>query len=614
MELQRKNTLLWWLFLVALVVLTVTLGALQYKWIGEVSTAERARLQTSLESSLRRLSLDLNTELTNGFRAIMPATNAEQARPVERYAERFLHWRETNQYGRLFRRIIIAQDNSAGEWSLTMVDRDKNSISPLEWPSGWGKLRERISRHQGDQETVSRRLRFVGPVYDSVNQLVAVPLMIWGQEDVEPRFRQGPPEPFHWVIAELDMDYLRADVLPALVQRHLGVKDANIYQLKLTPRDDPERLLFSTESKPMGEKADASVNLLEVYWEQLFRRWEPLRLGPGREGAFFERGMLLSKGLPPPGPGSGGPRGGQKGPFGIERGHWTLSVRHNAGSLEAAVQEARWRNLAVTGALVLLILTAAGALVILARRAHRLAQLQMNFVAGVSHELRTPLTVIHMASHNLSSGLVKPDQIKRYGALIKEKSERLNEMIEQTLSFASAKAGRVVGERRLVALEPVIEDALEASAHALEQSNCTVETKIAEGLPAVQADSKALSHAIQNLIRNAAKHGNAGDWIGIAANVVPNGRTPTVEIQVEDRGAGIPAGELKYIFDPFYRGKRATDEQVEGTGLGLNLVKKIIEAHQGTISVESQVNHGTRFVIHLPGSWEQTDESADPFS
>lgn len=612
MELQRKNTLLWWMFLVALVVLTVTLGALQYRWIGEVSTAERVRMQSSLESSLRRLSLDLNTELTNGLLAIMPASEDEKARPVERYAERFLHWRESSQYGRLFRRIIIAQEDESGEWSLKMVDRDKNLISSFDWPSDWSALRQRISA------MASRRPRF-GPAYDYQHQLIAIPLMIWQSERDEPGFSR--PEPFHWMIAELDMDYLRADVLPGLVQRHLGVKDANAYHVQVTPRDDPDRVLFATESKAIGT-ADASVNLMEVYWEQLFRRWEPPR-GPGGDRAFFERRGGPQGGMRPPprgekgpGPGGPGPPRGQKGgpPPGIERGNWTLSVRHNAGSLEAAVQQARRRNLAVTGALVLLILTAAGFLVTLARRAHRLAQLQMNFVAGVSHELRTPLTVIHMASHNLSSGLVKPEQIKRYGALIKEKSERLNEMIEQTLSFASAKAGRVVGERKLVALEPVIDDALEASAHALEVAHCTVETKIAEGLPAVQADSKALSHALQNLIRNAAKHGNAGDWIGIVANVVPNGRTPTVEIQVEDRGAGIPPSELKYIFDPFYRGKRATEEQVEGTGLGLNLVKRIIEAHQGTISVESKVNHGTRFVIHLPGSWEQTDEPADPFS
>jgi len=608
MEPQRKNTLLWWLFLVALVVLTVTLGALQYRWIGEVSSADRARLQSSLESSLRRLSLDLNTELTNGVRAIMPATDDEKARPVERYAERFLHWRESSQYGRLFRRIVIAREDEASGWELKSVDRDKNLISVLEWPKEWQRLHDRIS------VSATRRPRF-GVAYDAANQLIAVPLMIWmPREGDEQGFER--PEPYHWMIGELDVDYLRADVIPALVQRHLGVQEANAYHVQVTPRDDHDRILFSTESQPMGERADASVNLLEVFWEQLFPRWEPPRTaGDGRP--FFER-------RPPPNRGDakgfgrgGGMKMGMKGPGpppGMERGFWTLSVRHNLGSLEAAVQQARWRNLAVTGALVLLILIAAGALVTLARRAHRLAQLQMNFVAGVSHELRTPLTVINMAAHNLSSGLVKPEQMKRYGALIKEKSDRLNEMIEQTLSFASAKAGRVVGERRLVALEPVIEDALEASSHAVEQAHCTIETKIASNLPAVQADSKALSHAIQNLIRNAAKHGSAGDWIGVNATLVPNGRTPTVEIQVEDRGVGIPAGELKYIFDPFYRGKRATEQQVEGTGLGLNLVKRIIEAHQGTISVESQVNHGTRFVIHLPGSWEQTDEPADPFS
>jgi signal transduction histidine kinase len=621
MELHKKNTLLWVLFLVALVGLTVTLGALQYRWIGEVSVAERARLQSGLESSLRRLSLDLNNELTTGIQAIMPPGPDQSARPVERYAERFLHFRESTQYGRLFRRIIIAKEDADDKWSLQIVDRDKNTISPTDWPSGWEHLRTRISafREQDNADRgEQRRPRFFGPTYDAAHQLIAVPLMVWETTDSEPGFGRPPPEPYHWMIAELDMDFVRSEVLPGLVNRHLGVKDSPHYQLQLTPRDAPDQILFSTHSTPIGDTADASVNTLEVYWDQLFRRWEP-QGAFGRGGPGFERGFSPQRGGPPPlrekGWGKGkGPGGRGGGPFGTDRGNWTFSVRHSAGSLEAAVEQTRRRNLAVTGALVLLILAAAGALVVLARRAHWLAQLQMNFVAGVSHELRTPLTVITMAAHNLSSGLVKPDQMKRYGTLIKEKSERLNEMIEQTLRFASAKAGRVVGERKLVPLEPVIEDALEASAHAVDQSHCTVETTIADGLPAVNADSKALSHALQNLIRNAAKHGRGGDWIGVAAKVVPNGRTPTVEIQVEDHGAGIPQDELKYIFDPFYRGKRAMEDQVEGTGLGLSLVKKIIEAHQGTISVESQVNRGTRFVIHLPGSWEQTDEPADPFS
>ena len=113
----------------------------------------------------------------------------------------------------------------------------------------------------------------------------------------------------------------------------------------------------------------------------------------------------------------------------------------------------------------------------------------------------------------------------------------------------------------------------------------------------------ALKQALQNLLHNAAKYG-AGDthWVGVTAARTGDEAKPVVEIRVADRGPGIPADEQRQIFEPFFRGRRALQDQIHGTGLGLNLAKRIIEAHGGSIQVKSAAMKGAEFIVCLPAA------------
>jgi signal transduction histidine kinase len=110
-----------------------------------------------------------------------------------------------------------------------------------------------------------------------------------------------------------------------------------------------------------------------------------------------------------------------------------------------------------------------------------------------------------------------------------------------------------------------------------------------------------MQHALQNLFENALKYGTPTDnWIGVTAAVIKNGGGPSVEIRIADRGIGIPESEREYIFNPFFRGQRAVKDQIHGTGLGLSLVKKIIEAHGGTVTAQNREEHGAEFIVTIP--------------
>jgi signal transduction histidine kinase len=281
------------------------------------------------------------------------------------------------------------------------------------------------------------------------------------------------------------------------------------------------------------------------------------------------------------------------------------------------VASTRHRDLAISAAILLLLLVTGAALAQFSRRAQQLAQVEMEFVAGVSHELRTPLTVIRTAAFNLRGKVaLNPPQVERYGALIQQESERLGAIVEQVLRFASAKAGRVVQERQPVSVSGLIEETLQSNKGMLEDALCEVETRVEPGLPPISGDSLALRHALQNLLANAAKYGGAGKQsVAISARTVPgaNGsKAQQIEIRVADHGSGIPPEEQKHVFDAFFRGRKAVQDQIHGTGLGLHLVKKIVEAHGGSVSLESEPGAGSTFIVRIPAAPRKHQDELAP--
>lgn len=563
-----------------MLILCGVLGALQYAWIGEVSVAEQERLRENLRENLVRLSDAFNNEITRAVVSLVPPWpfNPDEV-PEQEYAARYAELKSSGHRPELIAAfaLVYPRDDAI---VFKKYNAELGGFEAAEWPEAWKPLQAMLQARITSGPGFERR----GPPPE-LGYVVEIPHILRGPgiPGLPPLAR--PRREIAWLIVELNSAYVRDKMLPEFISRYLGANGGLPYKVEVINR--AKERIYPAEGAPLGSMVDASIDVFEVRFDQLFRRQGP----PGiREGG---RGRGL--------------RG--------DGGRWEMRVRHQEGSLQAVVDRTRVRNLAVTAGILLLMLATVGALVRFTRRAQHLAELEMNFVAGVSHELRTPLTVIRTAAYNLRGKLAhNPAQVERYGALIQGESERLTDLVEEVLRFARAKSGQVLEKVQPVAVEQVIRDGIEASKAVVDAARCTIDTEIETGLPGIAGDATALKHALQNLLSNAAKYGAEGSyWIGVSAKPVRMNGGEGVEICVADKGPGIPEAEQASVFDPFYRGRRALQDQIPGTGLGLSLVKGIIEAHGGTISVESQAMTGTRFIIRIPASnvAEQQHECTD---
>ncbi len=574
-----------WASVSLLVLLCGVVAVLQYRWIGEISGAERQRLREQLQTKLAAVRRDFSNELSESCAAMVPDTALiEHAGREAAYAIQYPKWKQT--HAAMFRRIALAVPRG-GALAFYDLDLQSGRLSPADWPAGWDSIRERLAA------------RLTGAA--SPPALAPTVLEL-------PRFDSSPGNGLQereWLLFDLDMDYVRRTMIPELLTRYLGDSGKVDFDAEIIAGQAPAQLIYPATSSAngrIGKTADASVTLLDGMDGPGSGRGGPG--GPPPDNGF--------RGAPSPDFRSGNPARGFRGspparfmPRPLLSGPaWLLLVRHKAGSLEALVERARVRNLAISAGLLLLIVATVAMLVRFSRQAQRLAELQMSFVAGVSHELRTPLTVIRTAAFNLRGKLAQqPGQVERYGTLIQDESQKLTALVEQVLEFAEAEAGAAMRQREPVPVAELIEQSLQSSRALTEKAGVVLEKQIAPGLPCILADEMAMRHALQNLIDNALKYGAAGShWVGISARAVADGAAQAVEITVADRGRGIPRDEQKHIFEPFFRGRNAVADQIHGTGLGLDIVRKIVEAHGGSIRVRSTPGQITEFTVRIPAA------------
>ena len=287
---------------------------------------------------------------------------------------------------------------------------------------------------------------------------------------------------------------------------------------------------------------------------------------------------------------------------------FNLSVRLKNLTVEQLARRNFIINLSLWIMMTLFLIAAVALMLRTASREMKLTQMKADFVSNVSHELRTPLASIRVMAELLNLGRVnQPERVREYGAYIESEGRRLTQVINNILDFSRIESGRKLFQFESCDFKEVVGEMLEAFSVHLKQNGFTLSYEAPHNaLPKVVLDPDAIALALTNLLDNAIKY--SGDVKEINVSVTQS--DDFVAVAITDRGVGIAADEQEKIFEKFYRVSTGLVHDVKGSGLGLSLVKHIVVAHQGKITVRSKPGEGATFIIQLPVEDQKSERQA----
>ncbi|MDX6613969.1 MAG: hypothetical protein QOD75_3155 [Blastocatellia bacterium] len=572
----RRN----WLVPACVVVLLVTVlaGLLQFRGINRMSAAVRRQRRGDVERTLRNFRSDFRATLLQPLPFFRPPPVERDDIALESYlVENAKRWRRNSDRPQLLASISIGKQSEQGV-VFRRLPTGADQFKSADWPTEFMGYRQVLEERESSSGNVTPPLSTEAVLtFFQGTAVVIFPIVKGASLIPESQRFTG------WCFLEFDRAYLREHLLPELVARHFGGART---QAAIVARD-PLSLIYAREPTVTIEslaQVDAGIVLLDAKLPQDLQV-TPAPLADQQPIVSGSPGVPLAEI-------AGGPGG---------TGAWVLVVKSQAGSYEELIEY--WRKHAIgLNFWMLVLLAATSVMLILATvRARRLAQQQMEFVAGVSHELRTPLTVIQSTSYNLSQGTIQdPGRVQQYGDVIQREARRLINQVERMLSFAGIQSGRRVYDPQPANVTEIAERSLAEYAVRFAEDGWQIERHFAEDLPPVLTDVPALESALKNLFENALKYAAPGKWLSVSACAAHNRKGQEVQITVADRGPGIVPKDLPHIFEPFYRGQSVNAAPTSGTGLGLSLVERDLRALGGRVTVQSAAGAGTSFTLHLP--------------
>jgi len=231
-------------------------------------------------------------------------------------------------------------------------------------------------------------------------------------------------------------------------------------------------------------------------------------------------------------------------------------------------------------------------------RLKELDRMKSQFVSTVSYELRTPVAAIRLHTDNLLEfyDVMSPPQRQGFLADIQAQTNTLAQLIEDVLNLSRLEAGPREPQFELFGVVPLLREVLDQLAPLAGEAGVSLSVSAPASSIVVEADRDQFKNVLRNLLSNAIKFTPAGGQVLCRAQEEGG----QLALSVADTGIGIPPEELPHVFERFYRGAQVTSQHIPGTGLGLAIAKQIVDAHRGTLEVESEVGEGATFTIRLP--------------
>jgi signal transduction histidine kinase len=621
----------WYALVGGLAAVLALLAALQFESSRQLSHATTEQMLANLEGALMNLRGALESELTPLCRELQQSETESRDSSLPDYARGLERWRRAATHPGLVAGVYIWQPTSSQSPGFLRLNLQTNEFESAEWPSDLTRLRQRLQEttpmHDGPRDHPpdhggphgeSARDHGRPPEFDLSSPGDAAsphppePATLGWMIDesvpvlVHPVMQADRGPNFTWVLVTLNFDLLHTHIFPELVQNYFGTQDRRTYDIAIVKASANTRRVIYSSNSGFGENAgvlpDAALNLFGPPMPVVGREHRPMQSLVSPDSHPQNPEQQAATLLPNLGPHDPEPFRIEPILYGPDDQGWEIIAQHRKGSVEAAVSTLFHRNLAFNFAVLLVLAATMGMIGLNSRRARRLAQLQMDFVASVSHELRTPLTGIVSAAQNISDGIIDDkSRMMRYGKVILNQAQQLSELIEQILLFSATEKDRHRYHLQSARVEELIDASLSNSSALIRSTGVTVERQIQPNLPPVMVDFKAFSQCLQNLIANAVKYGGEQRWLGIRASMEESGQhEKEIRIAVADRGIGIGSDDLKHVFEPFFRSPAATSAQIHGSGLGLPLAKTITEAMGGRLTIESVPEQGSTFTVHLP--------------